>query len=238
VRAAYVPPPEANRAQRQARPRLNDLEITHPDLRTVIAGVRAWGAAFNAFRRQQNAPGEGGELRPPSLILTGPNGTGKTAIARVIQWSLVDEALDDDGRPMPGIVTPAGRWYEATALLSRLGNERDGDGYSYSGSPAQLVGSAPFVIVDDVAAELTIPYVAYPAQEQERQIRYHLFFNWCVENGVPVVLTTNLTAAGDDSDLAHHVGPRAWSRLMQMVPRGNILSLWNLPDYRRKAGGR
>jgi len=81
-------------------------------------------------------------------------------------------------------------------------------------------------------------YGAYPAQWSERQIRYHLFFDWCVGNNVPVVLTTNLAAAGPESDLAQHVGPRAWSRLMQMVPRGFIVSLWNVPDYRLIAGGR
>ena len=40
------------------------------------------------------------------------------------------------------------------------------------------------------------------------------------------------------SDLARHVGPRAWSRLMQMCPRGYIVSLWSVPDYRRRLGGR
>ena len=176
--------------------------------------------------------------RPPSLILTGPNGTGKTHLARVIQWSMVDAAINEDGRPDPDMVAPCCRWYAAADLLGRLGNERDSDGYAYSGRPGQMVGSAPFVIIDDVAAELSIPYVAYPAQEAERQIRYHLFFDWCVGNGVPVVITTNLAAAGPESDLAQHVGPRAWSRLMQMVPRGFIVSLWNVPDYRLIAGGR
>ena len=51
-------------------------------------------------------------------------------------------------------------------------------------------------------------------------------------------MTTNLAAAGDDSDLARHVGRRAWSRLMQMCPRGYIVSLWSVPDYRRRLGGR
>ena len=222
---------------RQARPTLADLRETHPDLRQVVAQVRAWGKALNEARRVVNTTDDAAPTRPPSLILTGPNGTGKTYIARAIQWSMVD-AVIEDGRPDPNMVAPCCRWYAAADLLSRLGNERDGDGYSFAGRPGQLAGNAPFVIVDDVAAELSIPFVAYPAQEAERQIRYHLFFDWCVSNGVPVVLTTNLAAAGPESDLARHVGPRAWSRLMQMVPRGFIVSLWNVPDYRLIAGGR
>ena len=224
---------------RRARPTLAGLQETHPDLRQVIDQVRTWGKAVNAARHAVNdASDDNLTIRPPSLILTGPNGTGKTHLARVIQWSMVDAAMDEDGRPDPDMVAPCCRWYAAADLLGRLGNERDSDGFSYSGRPGQMVGSAPFVIIDDVAAELSIPYVAYPAQESERQIRYHLFFDWCVGNNVPVVLTTNLAAAGPESDLAQHVGPRAWSRLMQMVPRGFIVSLWNVPDYRLIAGGR
>ncbi len=232
-------PPDATRSQRAARPRLADMEITHPDLTAAITQVRAWGAAMNAARRQQNsAADETAPLPTPSLILSGPNGTGKTALARVIQWSMVNAVLDDDGKPIDDMITPACRWYVAADLLARLGNERDGDGYNYSAAPGQIVGSAPFVIIDDVAAELSIPFVAYPAQEAERQIRYYLFLDWCVNNRVPVILTTNLAAAGDNSALAQHVGPRAWSRLMQMCPRGYIVSLWSVPDYRRRVGGR
>ena len=224
---------------RRARPTLAGLQETHPDLRLVIDQVRTWGKSVNAARHAVNDVNDDNlTIRPPSMILTGPNGVGKTHIARVIQWSMVDAAMDENGRPDPDMVAPCCRWYAAADLLSRLGNERADDGFSYSGQPGQMVGSAPFVIIDDVAAELSIPYVAYPAQERERQMRYHLFFDWCVGNNVPVVLTTNLAAAGPDSDLATHVGPRAWSRLMQMVPKGFIVSLWNVPDYRLIAGGR
>ena len=223
---------------RRARPTLNSLQETHPDLRTAIAAVRKWGASFNAVRHALNDAADQSAARPPSLILSGPNGTGKTHIARAIQWSMVDAATDEDGRPIGDLVAPACRWYAAADLLGRLGHDTDSDGYSYSGRPGQMVNNAPFVIIDDVAAELTIPFVAYPAQEAERQIRYHLFFDWCVANRVPVVLTTNLAAAGTDSDLARHVGPRAWSRLMEMVPRGFIVSLWSVPDYRMITGGR
>lgn len=223
---------------RRARPTLNSLQITHPDLTEVISKVRQWGAAFNAARRAMNDIADETPARPPSLILSGPNGTGKTHIARAIQWSMVDAATDEEGRPIDDLVGPSCRWYTAADLLGRLGSGADSDGYTYSSQPGQMVGSAPFVIIDDVAAELTIPYVAYPAQENERQIRYHLFFDWCVSNRAAVILTTNLTAAGTDSGLARHVGERAWSRLMQLVPRGFIVSLWNVPDYRLIASGR
>lgn len=225
-------------APRDARPRLADLEITHPDLAAAIAQVRHWAAAVNLAQRHNAGTADGPPSAAPSLILSGPNGTGKSHIARAILWSMVYTVLDDDGRPIPGMVSPAGRWFAAADLLAQLGHEQDSDGYHHSARPGPLVGSAPFVIIDDVAAELTIPYVAYQAQATERQIRYHLFFDWCIRNGVPVVLTTNLAAAGDESDLAHHVGPRAWSRLMQMCPRGYIISLWSVPDYRRRLGGR
>lgn len=223
---------------RHSRPTLSGLQETHPDMRTAVAVVRRWGAAFNQTRRAMNDATDESAARPPSLILSGPNGVGKTHIARAIQWSMVDTVLDEEGRAIPDMAAPACRWYAAADLLGSLGESRDGDGYTYSGRPGQMAGSAPFVIIDDVAAELTIPFVAHVAQEREIQMRYHLFFDWCLGNRVPVVLTTNLAATGPESDLARHVGPRAWSRLMEMVPRGFIVSLWNVPDYRLIAGGR
>ena len=226
------------RLPRRARPTLATLRETHPDMGAALVVVRRWAAAFNAYLRSLNDADNESMAGPPSLILSGPNGTGKTHIARAIQWSLVLAVLDDDGRAIDDLAAPACRWYAAADLLGSLGETRDNDGFFYSGRPSQLVGNAPFVVLDDVAAELSIPFVAYPAQEAERQIRYHLFFDWCVANRVPVVLTTNLSAAGPESDLARHVGPRAWSRLMQMSPRGFIVSLWNVPDYRMIAGGR
>ena len=236
-----VPDDPAPRALgRQQRPSLDDLRATHPDVTAVLAGVRRWADAYRrALAAQGRAEAEMGECRAPSLILSGPNGTGKTHIARAIQWRvLTTVALDADGDKLPDSVSPGCKWFAAAELLGRLGHESDSDGYRYATRPGQLIGNAPFVIIDDVAAELAIPYVAHAAQDVERQLRWHMVIDWCYANNVPVVMTTNLAASGDDSDLARHVGPRAWSRLMQMCPRGFILSLWNVPDYRLIAGGR
>lgn len=236
-----TPPSDApRRLPRAQRPSLDDFQTTHPDVPAIVAGVRRWGAAYrHALAAQARPDATAADCRPPSLILSGPNGTGKTAIANVIRWRVLTVvALDSDGNKLPDSVSPGGRWFAAADLLSKLGHESDSDGYRHTARPGQLAGGSPFVIIDDVGAELTIPYVAQEAQEIERHHRYHLFLDWCYGNNVPVVLTTNLTAFGDDSALARHLGPRAWSRLMQMCPAGYVFSLWNVPDYRKLAGGR
>lgn len=221
-------------------PTLGGLIITHPDLRAIVERIVDWKRAVrDAVAAQNDLGATADDCRLPSLIISGPNGTGKSHIAQAIRYSVLTTIVrDGDGHDEPGTCAPRSKWFAAADLLARLGNERDGDGYSYSARPSQIVGSAPYIVIDDVAAELSIPFVAYPAQEIERQIRYYLLLDWCAKNNVAVILTTNLASAGPDSDLAAHVGPRAWSRLMQMVPAGFILSLWNVPDYRLIAGGR
>jgi len=68
-------------------------------------------------------------------------------------------------------------------------------------------------------------------------LRYLSLFrviDWAYGNGVPLVITSNLTI----QELAGHVGRRAWDRLMQMAPTGQMVDMSGVPSWRVKAGGR
>lgn len=193
---------------------LNSLEITHPKMQTAIDAARAW-----AERKRD------GQL-DASLVLMGPYGTGKTHIARAILWSMIQVAVDDDGSQIGGTERPAGRFFTGNDLIQRL------DSHTWASS---LIGQAPILVIDDVGAEQRIDYAGNDdGQRREKQGRYFKVINYCYDFQVSVIITTNLGLDG----LRECVGGRAWSRLAQMAPKGFMLDLTDVPDYRLRQSGR
>lgn len=160
-------------------------------------------------------------------------------LARVILWSIVDCAKDKDGLELEITEVPAGRFFLASDLLLALGPVIDHETQTQSASrPSHLLGTAPLVVVDDVGGEGVIPFVKGEYQDHERHARYFRFIDHCYTTGISVVITTNLRADGRECQLSEHLGGRAWDRLLEMCPVGSIVNLWNVPSWRKKAGGR
>lgn len=90
------------------------------------------------------------------------------------------------------------------------------------------------MVIDDVGAEGVLEFVGKEHQVVERQARYFRFIDHCYANDIPGVITTNLPLA----ELAAHLGRRAWDRLMQMAPAGQMVDMSGVPSWRVKAGGR
>lgn len=218
---AWMTPREERPPTIATAARLGDLDTSHPTVALAVSAARRWAERMKSD-----------EERSPSLILSGPNGTGKTHIARAILWSMTTVAVDSDGSALPGSRRPRGRFYHAGELLAALGPDEELGG-ALPGV-GHVIGSAPVVIIDDVGAEGTLAYVKGEYQEHERQMRYFRVIDWAYGNGVPLVLTTNLSLQA----MAAHVGPRAWDRLMQMAPAGQMVDMSGVPSWRVKAGGR
>ena len=183
----------------------------HAKIAQAVDAARQWD------RRRQTVPGA-------SLVLVaspvGQNrdltgyGCGKTHVARAC---LHTECYWLDGAP----VAPAGNFFDANAIIQRL----DAD------TPAiSAIGRARIVVVDDVGTEQTIPYTIGADQAHERQTRYFKLINFCYQNGVALILTGNLSIKA----LSDRIGGRAWSRLQEMAPKGFVLDLTGVPDWRRK----
>lgn len=202
--------------------RLADLDTRHhPLVRTAVDAARAWAVRY-----------KDSDTRAPSLILSGPNGTGKTHIARAIWWSMTQAALDADGSMIPGSRRPIGKFFHAAELIASLAPDDELGGQLMP--VGQVIGSSPLVVIDDVGAENTIAYVKGEYQQHERQVRYFRFIDWAYSNDVPVVITTNVRL----DEMSDHVGQRAWDRLNEMAPAGQMVSLWGVPSWRVKVGGR
>lgn len=232
--AASYPPAQVSSAdiRKMPRVRLADIDSSHPRVAAAVEAARTWVKRYNAFSAESDCA--------PWLILSGPNGTGKTLLARVIfgafrYTSNVYEGYDYGGGPAPDIRIdrPIGRFWPAYELMELLAPARDDAGAVGIGT---TIGSAPIVVIDDVGAEGVLQYVGKEHQEYERQTRYFRFLDFCYVRGnsIPGVMTTNLSL----EQLAEHVGPRAWDRLMQMAPAGQMVDMSGVPSWRVKAGGR
>ena len=203
--------------------KLDDLDISDERIAYAVKQARAWAA------RKRDG------YMDASLILSGPFGTGKTHIAKAILWSIVDEV---PGHPMSAV--PAGKFYLANDLLLRMGAVQDkATGIISPVRTSTLVGTAPIVVIDDVGGQQIIPFVAGPDQDNERTARFFRFVDYCYTDMVSLIITTNLSIAGfDKSELAQHVGGRAFDRLAEMAPKGFMIGLDGVQSWRVKEGGR
>lgn len=226
--------PDLPFAERAATPtRLDSLDVTwHPKVKTAVQAARNW----QALRRRQIDQERTDPAKRPfaSLVLAAPNyGCGKTHVALACFWSV---ALFDCGVP----IAPAGRSFMAAALIQALDGDtppqtqigrrwKDDDGNQYG---------TPLVLIDDVGTEGALEFVAERRQEAEMHARYFKVIEYCHQQGIGVLMTSNLPLTGSGKVLADHIGGRAWSRLLEMAPAGLMVDMGGVPDYRRKAGGR
>lgn len=207
------------------RVRLTDLDATvHPLVKTAVDAARRWAERY-----------KGDEDKAPSLVLAGPPGVGKTHIARSIWWAVSQAAVDDGGHKIAGSERPLGRFLTAADLMAELDPQRR-DTFQEAIPVSLVLGTAPLIIIDDVGAEGVLPFVSQQSdyQDRERQARYFRLIDFCYGSDIPVIITTNLTIP----QLAAHVGSRVWDRLNQMAPAGQMVSMFGVPSWRVKAGGR
>lgn len=204
------------------RASLDELDESHPAVANAIATARRW-----AQRKRDG-------YTDASMVFSGPYGTGKTHIARAILWSIVDTP---DG--YADLAVPAGWFYLANDLLQRMAPHQDKEtGMIVMPRSSNLTGSAPLVVIDDVGGQQTLPFIAAADQESELHARWFRFIDHCYKLQISVIMTTNLSIGGHESELARHLGGRAWDRLCEMAPAGFMVGLEGVPSWRVRQGGR
>ena len=212
---AAVPRHPREQAVRFERVTLEQLDPSHhAKVAKAIAAAREWAA-----RRSMN-PGRGLVLIASRVNheITG-YGCGKTHIARACLHTECFCQMEPDGTATP--IAATGQFWDANAIIQRF----DADTPAWA-----LLGSAGIVVIDDVGTEQTIPFTVGTEQAHERQRRYFKLIDFCYQNGVNLIVTGNLTVGG----LADRIGGRAWSRLQELAPKGSILDLTGVPDWRRR----
>lgn len=221
----------------------SEIDITHPQVSNAV--VRA--KEFVKYNR---------EGLPTSLIISGPPGTGKTMIARAALWAggaivppkVNDRAvLTDYSRPPDSgyepdwdAATPIAKYYEANEFINGFLNPNDLDNNNRGYARIAIKKSgAPFVIIDDVGTESLIPYIPRDRQATELMMRYYMLINYCVVEKFGLLFTTNLAVNNlQDNPLRNLLGERNWDRLLELCPKGFMVSLHNVPSRRLELGGR
>lgn len=232
----YAPPPEETK---EAQPvSIKDIDTSHhPKVKEAVEAAYEW------VERKKSQPNASLVLvarqvyqahGTPDQNRTG-YGCGKTHIAKAVMWS--ERVVTDNGR----VVGHCGQFYLAEDLINRLRPGDKGDTpAALAPMPKKLhtggiVGiRTNVVVIDDVGTEGVLEYVSKEAQEDERQVRYFRFIDYCCTAGVSVVITANMSL----DQLARHMGGRCWSRLLEMAPAGFMVDMTGSPDYRRRTSGR
>ncbi len=216
---------QANEASGGSRSIADDIVAVSPRKRRLLDTLEIHSKEVeNAIRLTRQWNVERQDRRGLSLVFCGPPGVGKTHLARAALWSeiyTVDEF----------VIAPVGRFYVAYDLLLRLSLE---DGQTLTATVNQAVGNAPLIVVDDVGQDVQLPFVAAALQVAERHARMHAFINYCYEQQVSLVITSNLKAG---KELQDWIGPRCWDRLVEMAPSPYIFQFQNTPSYRKKHSG-
>jgi hypothetical protein len=213
-------PGSVNRLTPNAQPvSLASLQVTHPRLRDAVQAAKAWAA------RKRDG------YEDASLVLVGPNGTGKTHIARAILWSI---CYTVDGAQ----VAPVGKFFVGRVVMELLADGERVSALIPTGVRyGDASGKCPIVVLDDVGSEGNLAYVGAGNQELEIQARYFSVINHCYENKISLIITGS-NNCGNLKAMAAYLGPRSWDRLNQMAPAGFMVDLSGAPSYRIAAGGR
>jgi DNA replication protein DnaC len=230
-------------------PKLDQLEITHPQLQDAIDAAYEWADRMNNGEKV-------------SILYAGPTGIGKSHIAESLLWSI---RFMPEG--MPDQEVPTGRYYKAADLIVQLGAVTDDYGNVMTAKPDFFTGDSEIIVIDDIGAQVNLPFVGKDILQDEIQVRFLLFLEHCIrrtrtdwktipvgasENGMDVydwsqsvfpdrpslIMTTNLDiGSGDaDSEFAQYVGERNWSRIQELCPKGFLVNMRDVPDYRQRRG--
>jgi DNA replication protein DnaC len=202
----------------QAEPVQRQRRGERVTLDTLEANSGLMAQAIEMCRRWANARREG--IKDASLIFVGPVGTGKTHLAKAVLWSIYSSL--EDGTP----VAPVGRFYRADDIIQAF----EPGVASY----ALIPQNCPVLVIDDVGAEQTIPFISAEGQTREKQHRYFGIIDRCYQWQISIVITSNLSLEA----LSEVVGHRAWSRLNEMAPAGFMIDLTGVADWRRRRSGR
>ena len=226
-------------------PKLADLDTSHPQVAIAVEAAREW--------QKRKRDGDEGI----SMVFAGPNGAGKTHIAAAMQWSIrYQTAYDMEAEEVVEFVVPQGRFFKASDLLVELGPRTSENGAIIPPSVSYFVGDAPIIIVDDLGAQISMPFIKGEVQQEEIQIRLFLLVEHCINRTITtrdwqagvaevipyppsLIITTNLDiGGGDKSEFADYVGERVWSRLQDMCPKGFMINMRDVPDFRKQRSGR
>lgn len=149
-------------------------------------------------------------------------GCGKTTLAQAAYYSNLN-IMYSKGHPDSIYINPIGRFYSAREVMALFDSENFDQRYTF-----QNMGKV--VVIDDLGREGTLKWEKrdLDMQLQEKQDRYYSLINYCYENGISLIITSNLTSR----EMATFLGGASWSRLLQMVPKKYRINMTGIRDMR------
>ena len=208
--------------------RLDDLRTDH----MTKAQAAGYKRTLDQIRAARYSPDFSG------LVLTSPDvGIGKTHIARAIadSYGYTHQAgFESHARffVAPELIAPE----DGKFSLEPLKGQKTHKTVSQFAPNITDYVAIRCVVIDDVGREGVLRYVKAEQQREELESRYFQVINhiYTMSPRPVLIITTNKNRA----EFASFFNDAARSRLFELIPAGNMISLGGFPDYRRVKSGR
>jgi len=206
--------------------RYDDIRYDHlnADERAILETAVSTCKEFN----EQLKAGE-----TPSLLLIASGvkddsirtgyGCGKTMLAKAIHYQNSHTIAPENGKLEH--IKQNGTFYAARDLMAIFDDVKDLSQLRY-----KLGQLRRTIIIDDLGREGTLRWERRDPNIQlaEKQDRYYSIINYCYENDIGVVITSNLSSR----EMATFLGGATWSRLLEMVPKKYRINMTGIRDMR------
>lgn len=215
-----------NYIKREGWPTFDGLTYDHlktDDERTILQ------TAVDAARRFVDVVKN--EEKPAALIVLAGGvdgdmdrtgyGCGKTTLAKIIYYAASNVQYIVGGPTF--WVMPVGRFYSSRDLMGIF----DADAEKLA---RHTKAFGRLLVIDDVGREGTLRWERRDPEMQleEKRDRYYTIINYCYEQGISLVITSNMSSR----ELAAFLGGASWSRLLQMARTEFRVNMTGLLDMR------
>ena len=159
--------------------------------------------------------------KPDDINRTG-FGCGKTTLAKIVFYSQCTFSYSQGIPDSLHHIVP-GKFYDGRSLMAEFDKPNFDQSYFLRSFRRMLV-------IDDLGREGNLKWEKRDPeiQAQEKRDRYYTIINYCYENNVSLVITSNMTSR----QLADFLGGASWSRLLKMCPSDYRINMTGIMDYR------
>lgn len=206
-----------------AESKIAELQETAEPIAVAKRAANLWLSRFREGKR-------------PAFVIAGPNGTGKTHIAKALLWA--EYFADASDNPL----RPTGVFYTAEDLLKSIQDGEELPSLIHKDSKDGRFGAVsyghPIVVIDDIGHQTDTQFVSSTRQERQVAEIYKRVFDYCFSPPINAVVITGSNDCSTLGKLALHLGKAGFSRLAEAAGCPDFfIEMKGVPDWRLRQSG-